>query len=96
MEINDELLDHLSHLSRLEFQGTERESIRKDMQKILDFMGKLSEIDTENVEPLIHMNSESNVLRPDEAHNPITHEEALMNAPQKDSDYFRIPKVLEK
>jgi aspartyl-tRNA(Asn)/glutamyl-tRNA(Gln) amidotransferase subunit C len=42
------------------------------------------------------MNSESNILRPDEAHNPITHEEALMNAPQKDSDYFRIPKVLEK
>lgn len=96
MEISDELLDHLSHLSRLEFKGEERENIRQDLKKILNFMGKLSEINTDNVEPLIHLNKQTNVLRSDVAHNPITHDQALLNAPQKDSDYFRIPKVLDK
>jgi aspartyl-tRNA(Asn)/glutamyl-tRNA(Gln) amidotransferase subunit C len=59
-------------------------------------MDKLSEIDTENVEPLIFMSDEVNVLREDVAEETITQAEALKNAPKKDSDYFRIPKVLDK
>ncbi len=96
MNIDDALIDHLSHLARLEFKGKEREKIREDLEKILKFMGKLSEVDTEEVEPLIHLNSEKNVLREDVSEKSITHEEAMLNAPKKDSDYFRIPKVLEK
>lgn len=96
MEINDELLDHISHLARLSFEGEERESIKSDMKNITDFMNKLGEIDTDNVEPLKFMMNEVNVLREDVAAATISHEEALKNAPQKDSDYFRIPKVLDK
>ena len=47
------------------------------------------------VEPLLHMSQEVNELREDVAYNAITHEEALRNAPRKDSDYYRVPKVLE-
>ena len=59
-------------------------------------MDKLREIDTKDVEPLIFMSEEVNRLREDLPQITITHEEALRNAPKKDSDYFRIPKVLDK
>ena len=59
-------------------------------------MDILSELPTDNIEPLIFMNDEVNVLREDVAKVTISHEEALKNAPKKDSDYFRIPKVLDK
>jgi aspartyl-tRNA(Asn)/glutamyl-tRNA(Gln) amidotransferase subunit C len=66
------------------------------MEKIIGFMAKLSEVPTENVEPLIFMSTEVNRLREDVPVVSVTHEEALKNAPKRDSDYFRIPKVLDK
>jgi aspartyl-tRNA(Asn)/glutamyl-tRNA(Gln) amidotransferase subunit C len=66
------------------------------MERMIEFVDKLTEIDTENVEPLIFMSEEINRLREDEPKVTVTHEEALKNAPKKDSDYFRIPKVLDK
>lgn len=96
MEITDEIVNHISHLSRLQFEGDEKAAIRQDMNKIVNFMAKLNEIDTSDVEPLIFMSEEINVLRDDIAAVTISQSEALKNAPKKDSDYFRIPKVLEK
>jgi aspartyl-tRNA(Asn)/glutamyl-tRNA(Gln) amidotransferase subunit C len=96
MKITEELIDHIAHLARLEFQGEDKVSIQKDMERMIEFVDKLSEIDTANVEPLIFMSEEMNRLREDEPNITVTHEEALMNAPKKDSDYFRIPKVLDK
>lgn len=96
MEINDELIDHIAHLARLEFEGDEKESIKTDLRNIIDFMSKLNEIPTDNVEPLIFMTDELSDLREDVAIQSISQEEALKNAPKKDSDYFRIPKVLDK
>lgn len=96
MKVTEEIIDHIAHLSRLEFQGEAKEAIRQDMENIIRFMEKLQEVDTENVEPLIFMTKEINHLREDVAVQTVTHEEALKNAPKKDSDYFRIPKVLNK
>ena len=59
-------------------------------------METLNEVDTSMVEPLIYMNDEVNVLRKDEVIQTITHEEGLANAPKKDTDYFRVPKVIEQ
>tara|TARA_X000000950_G_C13350742_1_gene432366 strand:+ start:202 stop:492 length:291 start_codon:yes stop_codon:yes gene_type:complete len=94
MEINNETVEKIARLSKLSFSGNEKEAIKNDMNKMLDFVGKLNEIDTEGVEPLIHMSDEVNVLRPDENVVSLTQEEALKNAPKKDSTYFKIPKVL--
>lgn len=94
MEISDSLVDHIANLAKLEFNDSEKEAIRQDMSKIVNFMSKLNEIDTENVEPLMFMSHEINVLREDIPAVTVTKEEALKNAPKKDSDYFRIPKVL--
>lgn len=96
MKIDDNLLNHISHLSRLSFNGEERKNIKSDLEQITDFIEKLGELDTENVEPLIFMNDEVNKLRDDEPKVTVSHEEALKNAPKKDTDYFRIPKVLDK
>ena len=96
MKINDDLVQHISHLARLEFQGEDLKAIKGDMQNIIGFMDKLSELDTDEVEPLIFMSDEVNVLREDLVEKTVTSEQALKNAPKKDSDYFRIPKVLDK
>lgn len=96
MKITDEIVEHIAHLARLEFEGEEKGKIKQDLENIITFMEKLQEVDTENVEPLVFMTNEKNCLRDDVAEETITHEEALKNAPKKDSDYFRIPKVLNK
>ncbi|MEY3084130.1 MAG: hypothetical protein RL037_310 [Bacteroidota bacterium] len=96
MQISEDTILHIAKLARLEFRGEELEAIRKDMEKIIGFMDNLSAIDTSHVEPLIFMSDERNVLRDDIASTTVSKDEALMNAPKKDSDYFRIPKVLDK
>jgi aspartyl-tRNA(Asn)/glutamyl-tRNA(Gln) amidotransferase subunit C len=96
MEINEALLDHIANLSKLSFEGSEKEALRQDLQRMIAFVDKLSELDTTGVEPLIFMSNEVNRLRDDSTEQSVSHEEALRNAPKKDSDYFRIPKVLDK
>ena len=96
MKIDDKLIDRLSALSRLEFQNKERENIRKDLDKILGFVEKLHEVDTDNVEPLIFMSDERNIVREDIVKQTITREEALKNAPDDDGAHFRVPKVIKK
>jgi aspartyl-tRNA(Asn)/glutamyl-tRNA(Gln) amidotransferase subunit C len=96
MQISEETIDHIAHLAKLRFEGEAKLAIRQDLDKIINFMGKLSEIPTDDVEPLIFMSDEVNVLRDDEVEVTLNQAQALKNAPKKDSDYFRIPKVLDK
>ncbi|RDV14617.1 Asp-tRNA(Asn)/Glu-tRNA(Gln) amidotransferase subunit GatC [Pontibacter diazotrophicus] len=95
MSTDIQTIKKLAHLARLEFNEEKEQEMLQDLNKILNWMDKLRELDTEHVEPLTHMSEEVNVLREDVARNTVTHEEALLNAPKKDSDYFRVPKVLE-
>ena len=96
MNISTKTIDHLAHLARLEFKGVEKDGIKADLEKIIGFMDNLRELDTKDIQPLIFMSEELNRLREDIPKITVTHEEALRNAPKKDSDYFRIPKVLDK
>lgn len=96
MKITEETIDHIAHLARLRFEGSAKEAIRQDLENIIGFMGKLSEVPTDNVEPLVFMSDEVNVLREDVPEVTVSQADALKNAPKKDSDYFRIPKVLDK
>ena len=96
MKIDNELIDHLSYLAKLKFEGEDKEAIKADMIKIIGLMQTLGEVNTDNVEPLIFMTEEFDRLRDDVTQISISQEEALKNAPKKDSDYFRIPKVLDK
>jgi aspartyl-tRNA(Asn)/glutamyl-tRNA(Gln) amidotransferase subunit C len=95
MKINRELLDKIAHLSRLEFDEKDAEKMMSDMTAIVDWVEKLKEVNTDDVEPLTTMSHEINALRDDEVKEHLDHESALKNAPKKDQDYFRVPKVLE-
>ena len=96
MEVNNKLIEDISKLSKLKFDENSSEKMKDDLEKILAFVDKLNEIDTEGVEPLIYMSDEVNVLRVDEISEETAQDEALKNAPQKDSDYFKVPTVLKK
>jgi aspartyl-tRNA(Asn)/glutamyl-tRNA(Gln) amidotransferase subunit C len=96
MTIDKETVDKVAHLARLELAEDEKEKLMGDMGKILDFMAKLNEIDTTGVEPLVYMTDEINVLREDVVKQEITHEEALLNAPKHDDNYFLVAKVIER
>ncbi|MFN8206757.1 MAG: Asp-tRNA(Asn)/Glu-tRNA(Gln) amidotransferase subunit GatC [Bacteroidales bacterium] len=96
MKLDDKLLDHLSTLSRLRFEQHEREQIRHDLTEMLSFVDKLKEVDTGELEPLIFMNDRTNVMRADETKTGLSPDEALANAPDRQGNFFRVPKVLKK
>lgn len=96
MNISEETVDHIAHLARLRFEGADKVAIKQDLENIVAFMGKLSELPTDGVEPLVFMSDEINVLREDVVMDTLTQKDALKNGPKTDSDYFRIPKVLDK
>ena len=95
MKVNNNLVEHLAHLSRLDFDDNSKEKMKFDFEKMLDFVAKLEEVDTANVEPLSYMSSELNILRNDKVEQVLTQEQALQNAPVNDTDYIRIPKVID-
>ena len=96
MEVNDELINNLAHLARLEFNDAAKSEIKNDLQKMIAFIEKLNELDTTGVEPLLHMSENVNVLREDEVKHTITTEEALKSAPLHDEQFFKVPKVIKK
>lgn len=96
MEVNDQLVDKLAHLSRLQFSDAEKEGIKNDLQRMIGFVEKLNELDLANVEPLLHMSPEVNVLREDELRGSVSRNEALRNAPLHDEQFFKVPKVIKK
>jgi aspartyl-tRNA(Asn)/glutamyl-tRNA(Gln) amidotransferase subunit C len=94
-KIDVKTVDEIAHLARLEFNEAAKEGIITDMNRMLDFVGKLNELNTDDIEPLIYMTQEQNVLREDTPEVTLTQKEALKNAPQKDTDYFKAPKVID-
>lgn len=96
MEVNRALVNHIAHLSRLHYEEEDKAAIEADLQKMISFVEKLSEIDTSGVEPLQHMGNAINVLREDEIRGSVSRQEALENAPVTDGTFFKVPKVIRK
>jgi aspartyl-tRNA(Asn)/glutamyl-tRNA(Gln) amidotransferase subunit C len=96
MEVNNATVDKLAHLSRLQFNETEKEEIKNDLQRMIAFVEKLNELDLEDVKPMLFMSDEVNVLREDEIKGSISRNEALKNAPLHDEQFFKVPKAIKK
>lgn len=96
MKVNNKLVQELAKLAKLKFNKKSEEKMKNDLEKILHFVNKLGEVETKNIQPLVYISSEKNVLRKDINNNKTSREEALKNAPQKNSDYFTVPKVIKK
>jgi len=96
MTIDKKTVDEIAHLARLEFEDAAKDEIINDMNRMLAFVDKLNELNTDGVEPLIYMNDDVDVMRDDVAKTTVTQQDALKNAPKKDSDYFKVPKVIDQ
>lgn len=96
MEVNDLLVENLAKLARLRFDEQEKSDIRADLQQMISFIEKLNEVNTEGVTPLLHMSTNTNILREDVVSGSIDRGEGLKNAPDDDGTFFRVPKVIKK
>lgn len=96
MEVNTTLVNHLAHLSRLQFTEAETIAYTKDLEKMIAFVETLQQVDTTGVAPLLHISGEVNVLREDIVEGSVSVETALLNAPTQDKAFFKVPKVIKK
>lgn len=95
MSVSEKDVHYIANLARLQVTNEEAKLYAKDMSNILKYMDLLNEVNTDNVAPLEHVIDLDSRFRKDEAKEPLSHEDALKNAPDADSDYFRVPKVIE-
>lgn len=97
MEIDDSLISKLERLSRLKLDEEERESIKTDLNKILQMVETLQELDTSDVEPLVYVNQSKRPEREDVVANELDVNDSISNAPKKHEDgFFVVPKVIDK
>ena len=93
-KINLDMVRHIGKLSRIELTDEQIETFAGQLAGILEYFGKLQELDTEDVEPLAHAVDIHNVFAADETRASLPPAEALANAPQRDGDFFKVPKVI--
>lgn len=92
--IDDETIEYVSILAKLELSAEEREQAKKDMGRMLDYIDKLGELDTEGVEPMSHVFPVQNVFREDVVTNSDTREQLLSNAPEQKDGMFMVPRIV--
>ena len=95
MQITDETIDYVGILAKLELSDKEKEQAKKDMTSMLEYVGKLNELDTEGVEPMSHTVSVHNVFREDVVINQDARENMLKNAPESKDGAYKVPKTFE-
>jgi aspartyl-tRNA(Asn)/glutamyl-tRNA(Gln) amidotransferase subunit C len=96
MQVDSKLVNHLAHLSRLNVAPDKMDKLVTDMQDLVVFVEQLNALDTTGTQPLMHMGDAVNVLRKDEVNGSITRAAALLNAPDSDGAFFKVPKVINK
>ena len=92
--ISDETMEYVGILAKLELKDEEKESARQDMQKMLDYVDKLDELDTSSVEPMSHIFQDENVFREDVVTNGDNSEAMLANAPKQKENQYQVPKTI--
>ncbi|MBI3925256.1 MAG: Asp-tRNA(Asn)/Glu-tRNA(Gln) amidotransferase subunit GatC [Armatimonadetes bacterium] len=94
--LEPEEVEHVAHLARLSISDEERERFARELGSILHYVDLLQSLDTENVEATLGVQPQSNVFREDTPREPLGPDKALANAPLREGNYFRIPRILEE
>lgn len=92
-KIDDDMLEYVGILAKLELEGEDREHARKDMEQMLDYIDMLNELDTSDVEPMVQAIEVENVFREDEITNGDARDEMLANAPVKKNGQYEVPRT---
>ncbi len=94
MKLTDQELAKIAHLARLEWDPAKSEAMAASLNNILTYMEELNALPTDDVKPTVHAVELYNVWREDVPHTSLDHEAALQNAPERDGDYFKVPKLV--
>lgn len=86
-------VEHVAKLARLEITDEEKVKFSKQLGDVLKYVEQMNEVDTTNVEPLSHVVDFNNVMREDEIHYDCTKEQLMMNAPEEENGFFKVPKI---
>ena len=95
MTIDLKTIKHISKLSRISVDDEKARKLTKDLNSIFDFIEKLNELKTDNVEPLTSVAETKLKLRTDKVKSKDIREQIIKNSPQDNEDYFVVPKVIE-
>ena len=94
--ITEDVVRYVAQLSRLRLDEKDVHKFQEQLARILDYIAQLNEVNTENIPPTSHvLSSMKNVFREDEVKKSIPVEEALQNAPSKEKDFFKVPKIIK-
>lgn len=93
--ISDETIEYVGILAKLELSAEEKEAAKSDMGRMLDYIDKLNELDTNGVEPMSHVFPVNNVFREDVVTNGDDRDSMLANAPEKKDGQYQVPKTVE-
>jgi aspartyl-tRNA(Asn)/glutamyl-tRNA(Gln) amidotransferase subunit C len=95
MKMTPQDVQRVALLARLRLSGKEEEWFAQQLEKILQYMEKLNQLDTSGIEPFTHALDSANVLREDVVTNEACAEALLVNAPAKHGTFFKVPKIIE-
>jgi aspartyl-tRNA(Asn)/glutamyl-tRNA(Gln) amidotransferase subunit C len=100
MPITEKDVTYVADLANLELTPEERSRFAKELSSILEYIGRLNELDTADVPPMAQISAEksqfASAMRGDELRPSLPHEAAMRNAPDSDGSFFKVPKVIEK
>ncbi|HEY5595460.1 MAG TPA: Asp-tRNA(Asn)/Glu-tRNA(Gln) amidotransferase subunit GatC [Nitrospiria bacterium] len=96
MELSKDEVEYVAKLARLTVSEEEKEAFSRQLSEILTYVGKLNELDTSKVEPTSHVLDLSNVFRDDAVRESLSPADVLANAPDRDNNHFRVPKIIEE
>jgi len=91
--IDDETIEYVGILSKLELSEQEKNNAKKDMVEMLDYIDELNELDTTGVEPMSHVFPVNNIFREDVITNGDDRENIIKNAPEAKDGAFKVPKT---
>ena len=93
--LSKEEIEHIAMLARLSLTEAEKNLFGAQLSSILDYMDKLNELDTKDVEPTSHVLSLNNIMREDTPKDSVPREDILFNAPDRTEKFFRVPKIID-
>ncbi|MBI3609667.1 MAG: Asp-tRNA(Asn)/Glu-tRNA(Gln) amidotransferase subunit GatC [Nitrospirae bacterium] len=96
MKLSKEEVEHVAKLARLAVSEEEKEAFSRQLSEILTYVGKLNELDTSKVEPTSHVLDLSNIFRDDVVRESLPPADVLANAPDRENNHFRVPKIIEE
>ena len=95
MTIDLKTIKHISKLSRISVNDEKAKKLADDMNSIFDFIEKLNELNTDNIEPLTSVAETTLKLRADEVKSENIRDQILKNSPEENEDFFVVPRVVE-